>query len=113
MTEQKIDGLVIEDIQVGEGAEVKKGDKVLMHYSGTLENGQKFDSSYDRGQPFECQIGVGMLIRGWDEGVPGMKIGGKRKLSISPQMGYGEHGVPGAIPPNATLLFDVEVVDIV
>jgi FKBP-type peptidyl-prolyl cis-trans isomerase len=104
--------LVIEDIVVGQGREVKSGDGVAMHYLGILENGKKFDSSYDRGQPFETEIGVGQVIRGWDQGVPGMKIGGKRKLTIPYDMAYGERGIPGVIPPKATLIFEVELIDI-
>lgn len=104
--------LIIEDLVVGTGIEVKKGDGVSIHYSGTLEDGKKFDSSYDRGLPFETEIGVGQVIKGWDEGVPGMKIGGKRKLIIPYDMAYGEKGIPGVIPPKATLIFEVELIDI-
>jgi len=104
--------LKIEDTQVGTGREVKSGDIVSMHYKGTLEDGTKFDSSYDRGQPFETKIGVGQVIEGWDKGVPGMKIGGKRKLTIPYQMAYGENGIPGVIPAKATLIFEVELVSI-
>ena len=104
-------GLKIEDIQVGQGAEVKKGDTVVMHYKGTLTDGTQFDSSYDRGEPFETVIGVGQVIQGWDEGVPGMKVGGKRKLTIPPDMGYGASGA-GPIPPNSTLIFEVELLEI-
>lgn len=104
--------LKIEDTKIGTGAEVKSGDTVVMHYSGTLENGKKFDSSYDRGQPFTTQIGVGQVIQGWDLGVPGMKVGGKRKLTIPADLAYGSQGAGGIIPPNATLIFDVELVDI-
>lgn len=104
--------LKIEDIKVGTGEEVKSGDIVVMHYLGTLEDGQKFDSSYDRGEPFQTQIGVGQVIKGWDEGVPGMKVGGKRKLIIPSDMAYGERGAGGAIPPNATLIFEVELLEI-
>lgn len=104
--------LVIEDIKVGSGPEVKKGDTVVMHYIGTLENGTKFDSSVDRGQPFETQIGVGQVIKGWDEGVPGMKVGGKRKLTIPAELGYGARGAGSVIPPNATLTFEVELLEI-
>lgn len=103
--------LQIEEIKVGEGREVTSGDIVVMHYSGTLEDGTKFDSSYDRGTPFETRIGVGQVIEGWDMGVPGMKIGGKRKLVIPPSLGYGERGI-GPIPGNATLIFEVELLDI-
>lgn len=102
----------VEDIEVGNGREVKSGDTVVMHYTGTLTDGTKFDSSLDRGTPFETQIGVGRVIQGWDEGVPGMKIGGKRKLTIPPDMGYGAGGAGDAIPPNATLIFEVELLDI-
>lgn len=104
--------LIIEDLIVGQGQEVKSGDGLSMHYRGTLEDGKQFDSSYDRGQPFETEIGVGQVIRGWDEGVPGMKIGGKRKLTIPYDMAYGEMGIPGVIPPKATLIFEVELIDI-
>ena len=101
----------IDEIQEGEGPEVKEGDTVVMHYKGTLEDGTTFDSSYDRGEPFETQIGVGAVIKGWDMGVPGMKVGGKRKLTISASLGYGDQGV-GSIPPNATLIFEVELLEI-
>ena len=103
--------LKIEDIAVGEGPEVKSGDTVVMHYNGTLTNGTKFDSSYDRGQPFETPIGSGRVIKGWDEGVPGMKVGGKRRLTIPPEMGYGSQDM-GSIPPNSTLIFEVELLEI-
>lgn len=106
-------GLKIEDLKVGTGEEVKSGDTVSMHYLGTLENGEKFDSSYDRGQPFQTKIGVGQVIQGWDKGVPGMKVGGKRKLTIPGPLAYGSQGIPGTIPPNATLIFEVELVEIV
>lgn len=104
--------LKIEDLEKGSGREVKSGDAVVMHYSGTLENGEKFDSSYDRGQPFTTRIGVGQVIKGWDEGVPGMKIGGKRRLTIPPDLAYGNRGAGNKIPPNSTLIFDVELIDI-
>ena len=105
--------LKIEDIKVGTGsAEVKSGDTISIHYLGTLENGTKFDSSYDRGQPLETQIGVGRVIQGWDQGVLGMKVGGKRKLTIPPDLGYGAQGVGNVIPPNSTLIFEVELVGI-
>lgn len=103
--------LKIEDTQVGSGDEVKSGDTIVIHYKGTLENGTQFDSSYDRGQPFETQIGVGRLIKGWDQGIPGMKVGGKRKLTIAPELGYGSQDM-GSIPPNSTLIFEVELIDI-
>lgn len=104
--------LQIEDIIIGTGAEVKSGDHILIHYLGTLENGQKFDSSYDRKEPFEVQIGVGYVIKGWDQGVVGMKVGGKRKLTIPPELGYGSREIPGVIPANSTLIFEVELVEI-
>ncbi len=106
------DGLKIDDFVIGEGAEVKAGDTVVIHYTGTLENGQKFDSSVDRNQPFETKIGTGQVIKGWDEGVIGMKVGGKRRLTVPPELGYGKQGVQGAIPPNSTLIFDLELLQI-
>ena len=107
----KVTELIIEDTKVGTGSAVKSGDIVSIHYAGTLEDGTKFDSSYDRGQPFETQIGVGQVIEGWDKGVVGMKVGGKRKLIIPYQMAYGENGY-GPIPAKATLIFEVELVNI-
>ena len=107
-----VNELQIEDIKIGTGREVKPGDTVTMHYVGTLNDGEKFDSSYDRGIPFSTKIGVGHVIKGWDMGVPGMKIGGKRKLIIPSELGYGERGVDFTIPPFATLIFEVELVDI-
>lgn len=107
-----MENLKIEDITVGTGAEVKAGDTISINYLGTLEDGTKFDSSYDRGQPFETQIGVGQLIQGWDLGIPGMKVGGKRKLTIPPELGYGERGAGDVIPPNSTLVFEVELMGI-
>jgi len=104
-------GLKYEDIQVGKGDSPKKGDIVTVHYTGTFENGKKFDSSVDRGQPFEFPIGMGRVIKGWDEGVMTMKVGGKRKLIIPGNLAYGPAG-RGPIPPNATLLFDVELIGI-
>lgn len=101
----------IDDIKKGEGQEVTGGDYITIHYLGTLENGQKFDSSYDREEPFKTRIGVGEVIEGWDMGVMGMKVGGKRKLTIPPQLAYGERGV-GSIPPNSTLIFEVELLSI-
>lgn len=105
-------GLKYLDLVVGKGASPVKGQPVTVHYTGTLENGKKFDSSVDRGRPFTFVIGVGQVIKGWDEGVMGMKVGGRRKLIIPPQLGYGARGVGGVIPPNATLLFDVELLDV-
>lgn len=103
------ENLKIEDIKVGEGAQVKSGDTIIIDYLGTLLDGKKFDSSYDRGQPFETQIGVGQVIKGWDLGVIGMKVGGKRKLTIPSELGYGESGAGEDIPPNSTLIFEVEL----
>lgn len=104
--------LKIEDIKIGTGYAVKDGDVVSINYIGTFEDGTKFDSSYDRNEPFETAIGVGYVIEGWDKGVIGMQVGGKRKLIIPYQMAYGENGIPGAIPPKATLIFEVELVEI-
>ncbi|MFB3917692.1 MAG: FKBP-type peptidyl-prolyl cis-trans isomerase [Terriglobales bacterium] len=105
----KADGLEYWDIKTGTGREAKAGDTVNVHYTGWLTNGKKFDSSLDRGQPFSFKLGAGQVIRGWDEGVAGMKVGGKRQLHIPPQLGYGSRGAGGVIPPNATLIFDVEL----
>lgn len=102
-------GLTIEDLQVGEGTEAAKGQRVTVHYTGWLTNGSKFDSSLDRNDPFDFPLGRGHVIPGWDEGVAGMKVGGKRKLTIPPHLGYGAHGAGGVIPPNATLVFEVEL----
>ena len=106
-------GLQYEDTVVGDGATAASGQHVTVHYTGWLYQdgaaGRKFDSSKDRGQPFEFSLGAGMVIRGWDEGVAGMKVGGKRTLVIPPQLGYGARGAGGVIPPNATLKFDVEL----
>ena len=109
-------GLQIVDTKVGTGASPKTGQICVMHYTGWLyqngTKGAKFDSSLDRGQPFEFPIGTGRVIRGWDEGVASMKIGGKRTLIIPPELGYGARGAGGVIPGNATLLFEVELLDI-
>jgi peptidylprolyl isomerase len=102
-------GLKYVDIVEGTGAAPEKGQTVSVHYTGTLENGTKFDSSRDRGQPFEFPLGAGRVIKGWDEGIASMKIGGQRKLIIPAELGYGSRGAGGVIPPNATLLFDVEL----
>lgn len=104
-------GLQIQDLTVGTGQEVKSGDTVTVNYLGTLTNGTKFDSSYDRNQPFSTQIGVGQVIKGWDEGIVGMKVGGKRKLTIPPALGYGSQPA-GSIPPNSTLIFEVELLSV-
>ena len=113
--EQGVDttGLIIEDIHVGEGQELIPGDVIRVHYEGTLEDGTKFDSSYDRGEPFELQIGVGQVISGWDVGLEGMKVGGKRKLTIPANLAYGDAGAGDIIPPGATLIFEVELLEIV
>lgn len=105
-------GLKYVDVVVGKGAAPTAGKTVTVHYTGTLENGKKFDSSVDRKEPFTFTIGVGQVIKGWDEGVMTMKVGGKRKLIIPANLGYGARGAGGAIPPNATLLFDVELLDV-
>lgn len=102
----------IEDIKVGNGAEVKPGSTVVMHYTGHLVDGTKFDSSHDRKESFTTKIGVGHVIKGWDMGVPGMKVGGKRKLTIPPDFGYGMMGAGDIIPPNATLIFEVELLEV-
>ncbi len=102
-------GLIIEEIVTGDGAEAAAGQEVTVHYTGWLTNGTKFDSSKDRDDPFVFPLGGGRVIRGWDEGVQGMKIGGKRKLTIPPDLGYGARGAGGVIPPNATLVFEVEL----
>lgn len=106
-------GLKYVDLVVGKGSSPTSGKQVQVHYTGTLENGKKFDSSVDRNEPFTFIIGVGQVIRGWDEGVMTMKVGGKRKLIIPSKLGYGPRGAGGVIPPNATLLFDVELLDVV
>ena len=105
-------GLQYEDTIIGDGAQAKAGDTVNVHYTGWLTDGTKFDSSKDRNQAFTFQLGAGMVIKGWDEGVAGMKIGGTRKLTITPELGYGPRGAGGVIPPNATLIFEVELLGI-
>ena len=105
-------GLVVEDLECGDGEEVQRGDLVSVHYTGTLENGRKFDSSRDRGQPFQLRLGAGMVIQGWEEGLPGMRVGGTRKLTIPPELGYGEAGRPPEIPPNSTLVFEIELLEV-
>lgn len=110
MSEKMTDsGLKYEDINEGDGDEAQAGQTVEVHYTGWLESGEKFDSSVDRSQTFSFKLGAGQVIKGWDEGVAGMKIGGKRKLTIPPQLGYGAKGAGGVIPPNAVLIFDVEL----
>ena len=109
-------GLQYEDMITGSGADAAKGNHVAVHYTGWLYNtgvaGAKFDSSKDRGQPFRFPLGGGQVIRGWDEGVAGMKVGGTRRLVIPPELGYGARGAGGVIPPNATLLFEVELLGV-
>jgi len=109
MTQMTDSGLKYEDTTVGGGAVASKGQTVSVHYTGWLENGTKFDSSKDRNEPFEFKLGAGQVIRGWDEGVAGMKVGGVRRLTIPPQLGYGDRGAGGVIPPKATLIFEVEL----
>lgn len=105
-------GLQYEELTEGTGAEAAAGQTVSVHYTGWLTDGQKFDSSKDRNQPFEFSLGAGMVIRGWDEGVQGMKVGGVRRLTIPSSLGYGERGAGGVIPPNATLVFEVELLGV-
>ncbi len=115
-------GLLIQDLKIGDGREAKPGDKVSVHYTGWLAvlahpgcapaGGRKFDSSYDRGKPFDFKLGAGQVIKGWDKGIVGMRAGGRRLLTIPPALAYGDKGVPEVIPPNATLSFDVELLDV-
>jgi FKBP-type peptidyl-prolyl cis-trans isomerase FkpA len=102
-------GLIIEDLVVGQGETAQAGQRVSVHYTGWLTDGQKFDSSKDRNEPFDFPLGRGHVIAGWDEGVAGMQVGGSRKLTIPPHLGYGARGAGGVIPPNATLVFEVEL----
>ncbi len=119
MTDSKITQLVKNDTKVGEGSEAVNDRLVVVHYTGWLydpkadnNRGAKFDSSVDRNQPFDFMLGAGQVIKGWDQGVAGMKVGGQRTLIIPPEMGYGSRGAGGVIPPNATLMFDVELLDV-
>ncbi len=105
-------GLKYTDVKVGTGATAEAGKTVTVHYTGTLKDGKKFDSSRDRNQPFSFKLGAGQVIKGWDEGVAGMKVGGQRKLVIPPDLGYGARGAGNVIPPNAELTFDVELLDV-
>jgi len=111
-TQPQATELKIEDTTVGAGAEAKSGDLVTVNYTGWLTDGTKFDSSVDRNQPFQFRIGEGKVIPGWEQGVAGMKVGGKRKLTIPADLGYGAQGAGGVIPPNATLVFDIELLGI-
>jgi FKBP-type peptidyl-prolyl cis-trans isomerase FkpA len=105
-------GLTIDDLVLGSGAEAAAGQQAKVHYTGWLTDGTKFDSSKDRDDPFVFPLGAGRVIKGWDEGVQGMKVGGKRKLTIPPALGYGARGAGGVIPPNATLVFEVELLGV-
>lgn len=105
-------GLKYEDTATGEGEAAAGGQRVSVHYTGWLENGTKFDSSKDRNEPFSFILGKGQVIRGWDEGVTGMRVGGTRRLTIPPQLAYGSHGAGAVIPPNATLVFEVDLLEI-
>ena len=112
VVQEQITDLQIEDLVAGLGEEAKEGDRVSVNYLGTLSDGTKFDSSYDRNEPFSFTLGAGEVIQGWDAGVSGMKVGGKRKLTIPPDLAYGESGAGSAIPPNATLIFEIELLKV-
>ena len=104
-------GLVVQDVECGDGEEAERGDLVTVHYTGTLENGREFDSSRG-GEPFPLRLGAGMVIPGWEEGLPGMRVGGTRELTIPPELGYGQAGRPPEIPPNSTLVFEIELLEV-
>jgi FKBP-type peptidyl-prolyl cis-trans isomerase len=104
--------LQIENLREGDGAEAKAGTSVSVHYVGTLTDGKKFDSSRDRGQPFNFKLGAGQVIKGWDQGVAGMRVGAMRRLTVPPQLAYGDRGFPPVIPPGSTLVFEVELLDV-
>jgi len=112
ITNQTADRLKIEILEKGNGAAAKNGDTIVVHYIGTLENGTKFDSSLDRGRPFSFVLGAGQVIAGWEQGILGMRVGEKRKLTIAPELAYGEAGAGNAIPPNATLIFEINLLEI-
>lgn len=105
-------GLIYEELVKGEGTPARSGDSVVVHYTGWLTDGRKFDSSLDRNEPFSFVLGRGNVIAGWDEGVEGMQVGGRRTLTIPPNLGYGPYGAGGVIPPNATLVFEVELIEV-
>ncbi len=104
--------LLVDDVRVGDGQEASQGQTVTVHYVGTFQDGRKFDSSRDRGKGFSFRLGGGQVIKGWDQGVQGMKVGGLRKLTIPPELAYGERGYPPVIPPSSTLLFEVELLSV-
>lgn len=114
MSEQKTaSGLRYEDLEIGKGKKaIGRGETVFVHYTGWLEDGTKFDSSHDRGEPLEFSLGAGLVIPGWDEGIIGMRAGGRRKLTVPPELGYGSRGAGSVIPPNAVLVFDIQLLDI-
>ncbi len=103
---------MIEDLVVGQGAEAVVGRRVVVHYDGTLTDGSKFDSSVDRGRPFNFELGKNHVIKGWEQGVPGMRVGGRRRLTIPPDLGYGAKGARSKIPPNSTLIFEIELLEV-
>ncbi len=111
-TPTNLPDLVVQDLVVGDGAVAAVGNSVAVHYVGRLVDGTQFDSSYDRGEPYRYTIGAGQVIAGWEQGVPGMRVGGTRRLTIPPHLAYGAAGRPG-IPPNATLTFDIELIEII
>jgi len=110
--ERDMNQLHVEDLEIGDGAEAVRGATLSVHYVGTLDNGKKFDSSRDRGTPFSFKLGAGAVIPGWDRGVVGMRVGGKRKLIIPSTLAYGDRGFPGLIPPRATLTFEIELMGV-
>jgi FKBP-type peptidyl-prolyl cis-trans isomerase len=104
--------LLKEDLVLGQGATAEPGREIVVHYVGRLADGRQFDSSHARGEPLDFPLGAGHMIQGWEQGVPGMKVGGKRRLTIPPALAYGEHGLAGVIPPHATLVFEVELLEV-